>query len=222
MSLRTELMEAFRQIEIQSVDRSNNRQNTDLSDQFRLFEEAYRIATPQILLRHPYRVDPYFLKWEDFFSPIESVAWGSIRTFGVPLYPQYPAMGFFLDFANPAVKVALEMDGKEWHNKEKDLARDKKLYSAGWRVFRVPGRECYTDFDAPIFKSLDQFDDLEDYENQISNWMHRSSSGVIYALSIVFFGNDVSDSLKKDAVSALEWHQSFPFPVQIETLDNNG
>lgn len=79
-------------------------------------------------------------------SPIEALLWGDIRSVGAVLYPQYPVAGFFLDFGNPAAKVAIECDGAMFHlDKEKDRKRDEKLRSLGWSVYRFSGRQCHED-----------------------------------------------------------------------------
>ena len=73
------------------------------------------------------QIDPYFIDWLLDFSPIEEIAWNSIRSRGVPLYPQFSLFNYFIDFANPVLKIGLEMDGKEFHDTEKDRERDTKL-----------------------------------------------------------------------------------------------
>jgi very-short-patch-repair endonuclease len=86
------------------------------------------------------------IDWRATFTPIESAMWDAIRMEGVIFYPQYPQAGFFLDFANPQAKVAIECDGFQWHmDRVKDYERDSKLHRLGWRVYRVSGRHCMTE-----------------------------------------------------------------------------
>lgn len=80
--------------------------------------------------------------WLNIFTPIEKSAWHDIRANGIPLWPQLPVGRFFVDFGNPAVKVAFECDGKEWHDERKDAARDRILEEMGWKVFRAAGWQC--------------------------------------------------------------------------------
>lgn len=81
-------------------------------------------------------------------TPIEEWLWADIREANAVFYPQWPIAGFFLDFANPVAKVAIECDGAAFHkDKEKDAARDSKLGEMGWVVYRLTGRECRTDYD---------------------------------------------------------------------------
>jgi len=89
--------------------------------------------------------------WDEvvgLMTPIEDALWQDIRSANAIFYPQWPVAGVFLDFANPAAKVAIECDGKEFHkDKAKDEARDKRLVALGWTIYRFPGWLCVTEFD---------------------------------------------------------------------------
>lgn len=91
--------------------------------------------------------------WEEHscminFTPIEAWLWADIRQSGAVLWPQYPVLNFFVDFANPVAKVAIECDGAAYHlDKAKDAARDKRLTDAGWTVYRISGKHCRLDCD---------------------------------------------------------------------------
>lgn len=81
-------------------------------------------------------------------TPIERWLWDDIRDANVVMYPQWPIDNMFLDFANPAALVAIECDGQEFHkDKAKDQARDARLESKGWTVYRIPGWMCATEYD---------------------------------------------------------------------------
>ena len=58
---------------------------------------------------------------------------------GVNYIEQYSTrLGFIIDFAIPEKKIAIEVDGKHWHeNKKKDRFRDWMLKRAGWKVVRI-------------------------------------------------------------------------------------
>jgi len=113
----------------------------------------YKSITPLILAEKPneWATDAYF--WDEgkkmiSFTPIEQWLWHDIRACDAVFYPQYPVMNFFLDFANPVAKVAIECDGKAYHqDKAKDAARDKRLTDAGWTVYRITGSDCRKDSD---------------------------------------------------------------------------
>lgn len=82
------------------------------------------------------------------FTPIENWLWADIRQCGAVLWPQYPVLNFFVDFANPVAKVAIECDGAAYHlDKAKDAARDKHLTDAGWTVYRISGQHCKLECD---------------------------------------------------------------------------
>lgn len=107
-----------------------------------------------------YGIDPY--AWESLgieMSPIEKLIWADIRTGGLVMYPQYPVAGFFVDFGNPLIKVAIECDGKPYHDPIKDAERDRVLRNHGWRVYRITGSDC-------VKPGRDGFDDdgCERYE----------------------------------------------------------
>jgi very-short-patch-repair endonuclease len=90
-------------------------------------------------------IDPY--GWEQdagiSLTPIEAWLWWDIRALDLVLYPQYPVGRFFVDFANPKAKVAIECDGEQFHqDKEKDAKRDAKLRLMGWTVYRISGKDC--------------------------------------------------------------------------------
>lgn len=120
------------QIEIWTVVREYYRNNWD----------RFRCPRPMI--------DPSELPWLDMFSPIERAAWDDIRSGGYIFFPQIPVLQYFLDFANPYVRVGIELDGKEWHiDRKRDLVRDNYLLEQGWHIYRIPGRESVKTINIP-------------------------------------------------------------------------
>ena len=92
-------------------------------------------------------IDPYEIDWMRIFTPIEAALWHDIRAANLVMYPQFPVLNFFVDFGNPASRVAIECDGAAWHlDKSKDAIRDEKLRAVGWTVYRITGKDCITDF----------------------------------------------------------------------------
>ena len=131
----------------------------------------------------------YPIDWNLIFSPIESEAWMSIRCKGgVVLYPQWPVLNYHVDFGNPLLKIALELDGKEYHDRDKDYDRDMRLKEIGWKVYRIPGHEMvrrnYKDF-SDFFESEAgwEFDGYED----IRDWILNTGDGVIEAIKAIHF-----------------------------------
>lgn len=99
-------------------------------------------------------VDPYACDEYVSFTPIEKALWHDIRSADLVLYPQYPIGRYFVDFANPKAKVAIECDGKQYHqNLEKDLKRQREIESLGWVMYRISGKDCLTDFDEETMQS---------------------------------------------------------------------
>ena len=111
----------------------------------------YARFTPQIMAERSdeWATDAY--AWDNgmiSMTPIEAWLWAGIRESGCIFYPQYPVGRVFLDFANPKAKVGIECDGAAYHqDKAKDAARDKVLSAMGWKIYRITGSDCCTDFD---------------------------------------------------------------------------
>lgn len=106
--------------------------------------DFYKANMSKIMDADPlkYAVDAYWWHGIVDMTPIEKNMWHDIRCTGAVFYPQFPVLGFFVDFANPQMKIAIECDGKQWHDPEKDAKRDAALFDIGWQVFRFTGREC--------------------------------------------------------------------------------
>lgn len=135
--------------------------------------------------------DPYMKDWLSEFTPIESAVWHDIRCAGLPFYPQIPACGYFLDFANPFLKIAIECDGAEFHDYAKDSIRDKKLEENGWIVFRISGSKCNRILPDPFdCDSYDEDNQLTGYE--ASQWFNKTSTGIVYAIKQAFFEKNYS------------------------------
>jgi len=124
----------------------------DLSQMFSNIRRAYR----QFQARVDAGLDSWFGEeqyevgdWVLIYSPIEQETWYHIRRAGLPLWPQLPVAGFFVDFGNPIAKVALECDGARFHNAKKDATRDRTLVELGWTIYRVPGWQCLRDVELP-------------------------------------------------------------------------
>jgi very-short-patch-repair endonuclease len=129
----------------------------------------------------------YPFDWSQIHTPIEADAWISIRRKGkVVLYPQFPVLGYRVDFANPAMKIALELDGKDFHkDKSKDQQRDVALAEAGWTVFRITGKEMWRN----NYKDFSDFEEdwLENNQEDIEDWIMNTGDGVIEAIRAVYF-----------------------------------
>ncbi len=146
--------------------------------------------------------DPYLMDWE--FTPIERDVWCDIRCAGVPFYPQMPVLNYFIDFGNPFLKIGIECDGKEWHNAERDAARDARLSAEGWEIYRIPGHECR--------RSLDM-DRGHDYNEQpdrdkVARYFMDTSEGIIDAIKFQYFGGEIPENMRLAVSSTLVKHQT--------------
>lgn len=107
----------------------------------------YRWADPFIAAERSdeWAIDPYEWSIDGIIelTPIERWLWHDIRAVDLVLYPQYPVGRFFVDFANPVAKVAIECDGAAYHtDTAKDATRDAWMRERGWSVYRISGRDC--------------------------------------------------------------------------------
>lgn len=119
-----------------------------VSYDFQRIQAFYAARKPAIMAapKNEWAFDPY--AWDSdcgiSLTPIEEAMWADIRTADLVLCPQYPAHGFFLDFANPKAKVCIECDGAAYHaDRERDRKRDAILARHGWTVYRISGSDCY-------------------------------------------------------------------------------
>jgi very-short-patch-repair endonuclease len=153
-------------------------------EQQQIFKTYYNIFNDRILkaAERGKWFRPYFIDFTRYFTPIEREAWNAIRSSRIILYPQYPVLNYFLDFGNPYLKIGLEMDGKEFHNAEKDFIRDTKLLNEGWKIFRVTGSEAVR----PVREIYDHTDEYEVRMTKCMN-IHNTVEGIINAIYYVYF-----------------------------------
>ena len=180
-----------------------------LSKRFSDIKRAWDEVLPIYIEHHKQndtlRFDPYFYDWIRLFSPIETGVWNAIRCSGVPLFPQFPACGYFLDFANPILKIAIECDGAAYHDVNKDFARDTKLIQNGWMIFRVTGKECNLSVDDAFYSESGDEEDLR----KIEKYFFNTSDGVIHAMQKILFPRVKSDYRYDDlCVETLQRHLS--------------
>lgn len=88
-------------------------------------------------------------------SPIEDAFWKARFELAPQelhgLKPQHPVFDgkYRIDFALPAKKIGIELDGYAWHSDRKtftkDRARQRELEADGWRLIRFSGSEITND-----------------------------------------------------------------------------
>jgi very-short-patch-repair endonuclease len=79
-------------------------------------------------------------------SPIEVKLYEAMLLQGLSPAPQYRIDAYYVDFAFPDIRLAVEADGAAYHSeerKERDRRRDGFLRSRGWAVMRFHGTTIY-------------------------------------------------------------------------------
>lgn len=88
-----------------------------------------------------------------FDSPLERMFY-ELAFLDLHIYPQHPVGRYRLDFAIPNQRIAIELDGHEYHKtkyqRTRDAKRDRWLYGQGWHVLRFTGSEIYENLDRCI------------------------------------------------------------------------
>lgn len=77
-----------------------------------------------------------------WMSPIEVELYDAMRIEGLSPNPQFRIEAYYVDFAFPDIKLAIEADGAAYHSadrKERDRRRDGFLWGRGWTVKRFHG-----------------------------------------------------------------------------------
>lgn len=193
----------------------------NLNEHFRDIRSAYAAVLPEWMADYDATGnmfnDPYLMDWK--FSPIEQLVWGDIRNMALPFYPQLPALNYFLDFGNPFLKIGIECDGKQWHDKARDAVRDERLAAAGWMIFRIEGHECN--------RSVDRYwDGAEEDRPQIDHgkFFGETAEGVLLAIKHRYFDSQPARERGYMMSSTLELHRSTPetYPSRRAVTPNNG
>lgn len=169
------------------------------ADRWRAIRNYYAFVNP-LILREDHRQWATFddLPLDSYFTPIESDAWQCCRLYGVVVYPQYPVLNCFVDFANPKIKLAIELDGKAFHDPAKDAARDQRLMDIGWTVYRIPGARCHAKRLTPS-DIRDQYEEgSPEFEQAFRAWYCETSEGVICAIWHQYFAYDSEDDEQND------------------------
>lgn len=164
-----------------------------MPQKWNFFGKYYAEFLPDIMARSEQHVrgwvNPNYIDWDRHFSPIEAVAWDCIRCkYGTPLYPQFPVLDYFIDFANPFVKVGIELDGKAFHDIKRDQERDQRLKQLGWQIFRIPGSDCFRPFMDPgalAERGCESYERL--WRMKVEDWLNLTCDGVIQAIDLAYF-----------------------------------
>ncbi len=180
-------------------------------ERFNALRAIYSAVSPELVEAGREWTDPYSFDFSKMQSPIERLLWNDIRGERLGLYPEYPVARFYVDFYNPAIRVGIEADGKQWHSKERDLARDTEIFDAAEAVlFRVTGAECHRGADTPWHRLHEGQITKQEYPSVLEHWYLTTSSGVVRAMSVVFYGVDVPEYEYRYCVDTLSAHCLVP------------
>lgn len=192
-----------------------------LVDKWGFIRQAYIEMMPAIIAagRQGSRghIGVSFWDWLKGMTPIEEDAWMSIRSKGIPLYPQFPVFNSFVDFANPYHRIGLEMDGREWHDAAKDKPRDEFFAKYGWRIFRIAGQETIP----PFYDRGDigEWDTAHPSSREAARrWLHESSDGVIAAIDEVYFLGH-HNAYGGECLATLHRHRLADFDLVDESMN---
>lgn len=181
-------------------------------DMLKALKKFYLINSDEILetfrlSKHLWFID-YPTNWSNYLTRIEFQAWCSIRELGrMVMYPQFPVQNYFLDFGNPGLKIGIELDGKDFHDKEKDTKRDGILKKLGWTIYRISGREM----SRTNYKILTDIEyDFENFDfettlNNLSYWMLETGDGVINAIKEIYFEEPLEDEYVDEVYRGLHY-----------------
>lgn len=174
--------------------------NESLGQRFSRIREHYRTELPRMMAEYErtgrMHFDPYRLDFTADMTPIEASVWSDIRCAGLPFLPQIPALNYFIDFADPFQKIAIECDGKEWHDAEKDAKRDARLAEDGWTVYRIPGHKCKRLLKLPtdLLADKEHAGYTEDEALRLVTphaieWFANTSEGIVAAIGVKHYGH---------------------------------
>lgn len=130
------------------------------------------------------------------------------------MYPQLPVLNYFIDFANPYYKIGLELDGKDFHDTEKDRIRDQHLYDNGWRIFRISGSEMMRKFTSRC-ELFESGADKDTIYKETEKWIMNTGDGVIASINSFFFRkyNLLMDDEMRLVYRTLESHNLIKFDI---------
>lgn len=90
----------------------------------------------------------YILAQKGHVTKIEKLVKDELTRKELVFEIQYRVLSYWVDFAFPEIKLAVECDGERWHSTEeqilKDKKRDERLKSVGWTVLRFKDKEIIT------------------------------------------------------------------------------
>jgi len=89
-------------------------------------------------------------KMRKAMTDAELKLWNALRAhrlMGISFRRQMPIAGYIVDFACPAQKIIVEVDGSQHADSKRDRNRDDMLASLGWRILRFWNDDVLRDID---------------------------------------------------------------------------
>lgn len=91
----------------------------------------------------------YILAQKGHVTQIERLVKDELNRRNLTFKIQYHLLSYWIDFAFPEIKLAVECDGKRWHSTKeniiKDNKRDERIRNKGWIVLRLKESEILKD-----------------------------------------------------------------------------
>jgi len=157
-----------------------------MADETVFISQQHESAVPAEIFRN--LLHEYRRVHRHFDSPIEQAFWDAwvaaarrdpFFQFEVDLVPQHPIGRYRVDFAHPASKTAIELDGHATHSSPDAIAYDRKrqraLEDSGWHVIRFGGKEvsvdapaCVAEVQKVLAKRIDRMNALSAYNPQFN------------------------------------------------------
>jgi very-short-patch-repair endonuclease len=197
------------------------------AERWEILREHYTRELPNILREaerdlHMWAVPPYVFDWR--FNRNEKAVWGDIRRReAMVMYPEFPALNYFVDFGHPYLRIAIEADSRKYHERQRDIERDRRLYEIGWKVFRSPYRE---NIDASFIEHGDIHEMMmegseEEASRELEHWLLNTSDGLVDAIYFFYFMSPDKRAAMMErypdylglAKKSLRRHRNIDFPL---------
>lgn len=179
------LEECHIDVETNEILRSNQSYFNKLQAIKRWYEDTIPRRRKRLVYAISHRIDIYSL-----LSPIEINVYNDMKYLGFCMYPQFPVLNYFVDFADPNTMVGIEVDSKAFHtDHEKDKKRHQELEKEGWTIYHITGSQTYKDVD--LFLKMHNreyafwelgFENEEDYLSKKDELYTTTSIGMLVCI----------------------------------------
>lgn len=111
----------------------------------RRYEELLPVIIDKYPITIPYEIADWFL----ILTKAERMFWDCIRSLAAPFYPEFPVGKYYVDFADPFRKIAIEVHSNKYHlgREEKDFIRQSNIEDLGWSVYHLEAKHMWVVMD---------------------------------------------------------------------------